>query len=55
VPLQRRGATEEAAKKDGLTDFRFRDMNRTGIVPAGVRDEYFPAYYVSARKGNEMK
>ena len=42
------------AEKDGLTGFNITEKSKQGImVPAGLREEYFPVYYVTPLKGNE--
>lgn len=54
VTLEKRKLYEEAAVRDGLADFRFRELDRSGgLVTAVERKEYFPVYYLSPLKGNE--
>ncbi len=54
VPHAELGAYERAARNDGFTDFRFTELNVSGeLVKAGLREEYFPVYYVEPLKGNE--
>ena len=46
---------EARARKDGIADFAFTERDAVGnLVPAGVRDTYFPVYYVVPHAGNEM-
>lgn len=48
-------AYEQAARKDGLTDFRVTERQAQGaMVPAAMRAEYFPVYYIEPLKGNEI-
>lgn len=54
VPLAQRGAVEGAAKRQGPSDFTFTERDAQGeLVPAGVRDEYFPVYFLEPYEGNE--
>jgi len=49
-----RSAYEQAARKDGLPDFYFKERNADGrLVAAARRDEYFPVYFVAPLTGNE--
>nr|CRH05741.1 Putative histidine kinase with one CHASE domain, two PAS domains, one HisKA domain and HATPase c domain [Candidatus Magnetococcus massalia] len=46
---------EEAARRDGMTDYQIRERSREGeMVAASRRDTYFPVYYVEPMQGNEM-
>jgi CHASE1-domain containing sensor protein len=40
-----RAAHEEAAMRDGLAGYRIKSATPQGLVPAPVRDEYFPVFY----------
>ncbi len=54
VPLEQKEVYEEAAARNGLAGFRFRDLGPTGkMVNVSERGEYFPVYYASPLKGNE--
>lgn len=45
---------EEEARSQGYPDFQIAELDSRGqIVPAQQRREYFPAYYVEPRKGNQ--
>ncbi len=45
---------EQQAIKDGLVDFKIRERNPQGkMVPAQLRKDYYPVYYVEPLKGNE--
>ncbi|MBU0859267.1 MAG: CHASE domain-containing protein, partial [Alphaproteobacteria bacterium] len=47
VSAEQRKDYEEAARKDGLSNFTFTENTATGqIIPAAERDEYFPAYFI---------
>lgn len=49
-----RSAFEDVVQKDGFPGFRITELNRHGeLVPAGVRDEYYPVYYLEPHAGNE--
>ncbi len=54
VRLEERPSYEESARKDGLQGYRFTELNNQGeLVEAGVRDEYFPVFYIAPYAGNE--
>ncbi|MCH8226781.1 MAG: CHASE domain-containing protein, partial [Chloroflexi bacterium] len=54
VPASERATYEEAARKDGFTDFRIVEREAQGtMVPAELREEYFPVFYVEPYEGNE--
>ena len=54
VPLTGRKSLEEAARQDGYPDFQFREFDAEGkVIPATVRAEYFPVYYLEPIVGNE--
>lgn len=53
VPAEERATYEEAARRDGLLDFRIRERAPSGeMVPAAAREEYFPVYFVEPLAGN---
>lgn len=54
VPASKRAIFEEAAHKDGFPEFRIMEREAQGtMVPADIREEYFPVYYVEPYEGNE--
>jgi PAS domain S-box-containing protein len=54
VPAARRAEYEAAARRDGLADFGFREINAQGrLLPAGLRAEYAPVYFEEPSAGNE--
>ncbi|MDG4549054.1 MAG: EAL domain-containing protein [Candidatus Contendobacter sp.] len=54
VAREQRGEFEAAARRDGLVNFQFTELDGGGaIVPAAERDEYFPVYYLEPYAGNE--
>ena len=54
VPASERATYEEAARKDGFPEFRIAEREAQGtMVPADIREEYFPVYYVEPYEGNE--
>ena len=54
VTREQRVKFEAAARRDGLTDFRFTEQESNGtLVRAAERDEYFPVYYLEPYAGNE--
>jgi len=54
VAHSERAAYVQAARDDGLTDFRFIEQSPQGDrVIAGERDSYSPVYYLEPYKGNE--
>lgn len=54
VPRSERTRLEEAARSDGLTEFRFTERDHAEmLVQAGAREDYYPVYYVEPYAGNE--
>lgn len=54
VARAQRSEFEAAARRDGLADFRFTELDDSGaMVAAAERDEYFPVYYLEPYAGNE--
>ena len=54
VLASERAAYEAAARKDGFSEFRIMERGTQGtMVPADIREEYFPVYYVEPYQGNE--
>ena len=54
VLASERATYEEAARKDGFSEFRIVERETQGtMVPVGFREEYFPVYYVEPYEGNE--
>lgn len=54
VPHSQRSEIERRARQDGLERFRIIERKTQGLMaPAGIREEYFPVYYVEPRRGNE--
>ncbi len=53
VPRAQRATYERAARDDGFDGFQFTERDGDAFRPAGERDEYFPAFYVEPRAGNE--
>ena len=54
VSAAERAAYEAAAWRDGFPDFTFSERASQGhMVPAAVREEYFPVYFVEPFEGNE--
>jgi PAS domain S-box-containing protein len=54
VPAGAKLEVEEAAQRDGLTDFTLYEKDLMGrSVPAEGRDVYYPVYYVEPLAGNE--
>ncbi|MBV9656913.1 MAG: CHASE domain-containing protein [Verrucomicrobia bacterium] len=54
VPAAERAGREAAMRRDGLSDFCFRELNARGeMVPAGARDHYVPVYFEQPVAGNE--
>jgi PAS domain S-box-containing protein len=50
---ERRGYVQ-SARRDGLAGFRITERAPSGkVIEAGVRDRYFPVYYVEPLEGNE--
>ena len=53
VPDVQRSDLEAAAQRDGLTDFRFRELNSNALfVTASRRADYVPIYYIEPMTGN---
>lgn len=49
-----RAAYENLARMDGIVNFTIREKNELGkIVPASIRDEYFPIFFIAPVAGNE--
>ncbi len=56
VPGSARASQEDAARKEGFADFQIREINRQGLmVPAGRRQEYFPAYFIEHLDANRRQ
>lgn len=56
ITEEAREAYEQAARKDGLTDFAIREQDSNQqTVRAKSRKEYFPVYFVEPSQGNEKK
>ncbi|MCI0897766.1 MAG: CHASE domain-containing protein [Chloroflexi bacterium] len=54
VLASERAEFEEAARKDGFPEFQIVERESQGtMVPAKLREEYFPVYYVEPYEGNE--
>jgi signal transduction histidine kinase/CheY-like chemotaxis protein/HPt (histidine-containing phosphotransfer) domain-containing protein len=50
----KRAECEKSALKDGLRNFRFTELDKSGrLVAAKVRELYFPVFFASPMKGNE--
>ena len=55
VPASQRAAYEEAARKQAHPRFQIVEALAGGdLVPATLREEYFPVYYVEPFQGNEV-
>jgi signal transduction histidine kinase len=55
VRFEERQSYEESAQENGLQGYRFTELNNQGeLVVAGIRDEYFPVFYVAPYAGNEF-
>jgi PAS domain S-box-containing protein len=53
VPKDRREEFEATARNEGLAGFEFTELDASGkIVPAAVRDEYLPIYYLEPELKN---
>jgi PAS domain S-box-containing protein len=53
VPGDQRVAYEQAAVADGLEGFVFNELTSDDrLVPASLRDEYYPVFYVEPVRGN---
>jgi signal transduction histidine kinase/DNA-binding response OmpR family regulator len=49
-----RAAVEARARADGLKNFHFTEESAPGVmVPAGIRSEYFPVYYLESLEKNQ--
>jgi len=54
VAAEARKPYEARARKDGVAEYSFTERDALGtLIPAGVRDIYFPVYYVVPQAGNE--
>lgn len=55
VPESQRIAFEQDARKDGFSEFQFKQWTEEGWVvnPDGWAEDYFPVYYVEPFAGNE--
>ncbi len=54
IPLAERKEYELAARNEGYTGFQITERTPQGrIVPAELRDEYFPVYFIEPYEGNE--
>jgi len=54
VPAAQRATYEVSARQSGFPEFRIIQRQSQGtMVPATLRDEYFPVYYVEPYQGNE--
>ena len=54
VPDVRRIRAENAAIRDGLSEFHFKEKSNNGKdTTSARRDVYYPVYYVEPQKGNE--
>lgn len=54
VPKQSRQKYEEGARREGLASFEFTERISPGnLARAGIREEYFPVYFVAPYTGNE--
>ena len=55
VSHSRRESFEAAARSDGFANFAFNERTTDGRwAPAGIRDEYFPTFYMEPRPSNEQ-
>ena len=55
IPEKERSAFEAARHKEGFSGFHITEINSEGeLIPAGMREEYYPVYYVEPYAGNEM-
>jgi signal transduction histidine kinase/FixJ family two-component response regulator len=53
VPGSQRGAWEARARAEGFPTFEFTEEQSEGVlIPAGLRDEYFPVFYVESLTKN---
>jgi PAS domain S-box-containing protein len=54
VPKDRREEFETTARNEGITNFAFTELDANGkIVPAAIRDEYLPIYYLEPERSNQ--
>jgi CHASE1-domain containing sensor protein len=54
VPAAERGVYESASRRQGYPQFQFMEQTPDGSLgPAGLRDEYFPVYFLDPYEGNE--
>ncbi len=55
VPADQRAHYELAARNDGFTGFQFTELHKSGgIIRAGLRNEYFPAYFLEPYEENKI-
>ncbi|HLF51543.1 CHASE domain-containing protein [Flavobacterium sp.] len=54
VPLSNRNAAERQARKDGIADFKFTELQNEQIVSAGKRAVYYPIYYIEPYESNKI-
>ncbi len=53
VPAPQRMALEDEARRDGVADFQFRELDSAmQLVPAAGRAEYVPIYFIEPMEGN---
>jgi diguanylate cyclase (GGDEF)-like protein/PAS domain S-box-containing protein len=53
VELDQREEYEARIRREGMADFEFTERDSQGqMVSAGIRNEYYPVYYVEPRTGN---
>ena len=54
VKQEQRSSLESMAQNDGLINFKFTTLNKNStIIPAPLKSEYFPIYYMEPLIGNE--
>jgi PAS domain S-box-containing protein len=54
VTAAQRDSLENAARQDGLAEFRITERDTAGnLVAAGERDAYYPVYYLEPMSGNQ--
>ncbi len=55
ISAEQRAAHEAQARREGLENYIITQGSRAGtMVAAGLRDAYFPVYYVEPQAGNEI-
>jgi CHASE1-domain containing sensor protein len=54
IPSANRDAAEMKARKDGIPDFKFTELQNGHMKPAGKRDVYYPIYYIEPYELNKM-